>query len=143
MHYDQRFVGCLLTDKGEQHISNEGQIGQEVGVATAGAILAHDRIATPMVADLDSTPMPANQREPLTWGILVRQGAGEVIMRFFGGEASLLYGSFAPQHDEASSEGKIGFKRFDGEGMDASGFDSAVGGLGLLKKGVLFKESKP
>ena len=63
--------------------------------------------------------------------MLIRQGAGKVVVRLGGGEASFLHGAFTPHHNETPGKGEVGFQGLDGEGMEASGFDSAVGGLGL------------
>jgi len=45
----------------QQSVAQQRQIGQEVGLAAAGTVLAHEGIAPPMVADFHSGPMSANQ----------------------------------------------------------------------------------
>ena len=69
--------------------------------------------------------------------------AGEVVAGFGGGEPGLFDGAFAAQDDQGSGKGEVGGQGFDGEGVEAAGFDSAVSGLGVGKKGVSCSASKP
>ena len=57
----ERFIGRLLGQNGQQHISDERQIGQQVRIAAARAILAHNHVTAPMITDFDATPVSANQ----------------------------------------------------------------------------------
>lgn len=54
----------LVGEDGQQSTADECQIGQEIGVAAAGAVFSHERIPSPVIADFHSTPVSANELEP-------------------------------------------------------------------------------
>ena len=64
-------------------------------------------------------------------------------MRFGGSLAGLFDGAAIAQDNQASAKREVGFQRFDGEGVQEPGFDSSVSGLGVGKKGVSLRASKP
>jgi hypothetical protein len=82
------------------------------------------------------------------WGaldrrVLVRRSAGKIVSRFSGGRACFFDRSLAAQDDQGAREGKVGRHLLDGEGMEPTGFDPSVAGLGVGKKGVSLRESIP
>ena len=136
-------VWKLVREDGQECIAQECQIGQEGWVATAGAVFSHECIPPPVVADFHAAPVSANELEPLAGAILAGRRAGEVVAGFVGGEPGLFDSAFAAQDDQGSGKGEVGGQGFDGEGVEAAGFDSAVSGLGVGKKGVSCSAFKP
>lgn len=132
----------VLGQQSQQATAQEGQVGQEAGVAAAGAVLAHEDIAPPVITDFDSAPVSANERQPLGRTVLVGQGAGEVVMGFSGGLAGLFDSAAVAQHRQASGKGEVGFQGFEGKGVQVSGFDAAMAGVGVGKKGVSWSASR-
>ena len=63
----------------EQRAANEGQIGQQIGVARARAIFSHQYVAAPMIADFDPAPVSLNQGQPLLGPMLLGWRTGQVI----------------------------------------------------------------
>ncbi len=60
----------------QKRIANEGQIGQQIGVARARAIFSHQGIASPVIADFNPGPVSTDQIQPLLGPILLGQRAG-------------------------------------------------------------------
>ena len=96
-----------------------------------------------MVAYLHSAPVSANEFQPLAGCVLVRRGAGKVVTGFGGGSPGLFDGALAAQDDQGSGKGKVGRQGLDGEGVESPGFNPSVTGLGVGKKGVSLRESRP
>src|SRR5512136_267415 len=132
----QGLVGKVVGEDGQECIAQECQIGQEVWVATAGAVFSHERITPPVIADFHAAPVSANELEPLVRMVLAGRGTGEIVAGFSGGQSGLFDGAFAAQDDQSSGKGEVGGQGFDVEGVEAAGFDPAVSGLGVGKKGV-------
>lgn len=126
----------MVGQQGQQGIAQEGQIGEEVGLAAAGAVLAHEGIAAPVIADFHPAPVAANALEPLAGLVLARPGARQVIAGFGGGNAGLFGGPFAAQHDQGAGKREVGGQGFDGEGVEAAGFRAAMARFAVDKKGV-------
>ncbi len=126
----------------EEGVTDERQVGQQVGLARAGTVFAHQDIASPMIADFGSAPMSSDQVQPFLGRILIRWRAGEVVTGLGGGEAALFLRSLAAHHDQGAGKGEVGGQGLDGEGMEPSGFDPAMTGLVVGKKGVSGKASK-
>lgn len=131
----------MLGQDREQRIADEGHVGQEVWITTARLVFAEDDVASPMVADFHSGPVPTNQSQPLLGSVLLRRCAGEVVMRFGGTLAGFFNVSGVAQHDQASGETEVCLQGLDGEGVEVAGFDSTVASLGLFKKGVSWRAS--
>src|SRR5689334_8780789 len=127
----------------EEDVANQCEIGQEVGIARAGTILAHERIAPPMVAILNPAPMATDQVQPSLRWIMFRRQTGQIVARFTGGDAGLFDGSLTPQNHQASGGGKIGAQRLEGEGVQLPDGDASVSWIGLGEKGVVFKAFNP
>jgi hypothetical protein len=80
--FPQLWKGLFLKVVGEQmeqRVANEGQIGEQLGMAGSGTIFSHQGIASPVVADFDSAPVSANQSEPLLGLIVLWQRAGKLV----------------------------------------------------------------
>ena len=58
-------VGKVVGEEGEQGVAQEREIGEGIGVAGPGAILAPEGIALPVIADFNPGPVPADQPRPL------------------------------------------------------------------------------
>ena len=138
----QGLVWKVVGEQCQQGAAQDGQIGQEVGVAAARAVFSHKRITPPMIADLHSAPVSANELEPRCGAVLVRCGAGEVVMGLGGGLAGSFDGAAVAQDNQGSGKGEIGCERFDGKGVQTPDFDPSVSGMGIDKKGVSLRLSK-
>jgi len=112
--------GKVIRQQGEQGAAHEGKIGEGVGIARAGAVLAPNSVAAPVVADFDAGPVALDEREPLRRG--VRGGA--------------FHCAGAAHDDHGAGVGKVGGERFEREGVEAAGDDAAVAGIGQEKKGA-------
>ena len=136
-------AGLELVGQGmEQSASDQSQIGQQVGVARARAVLSHEHIASPVIADLYSRPMSADELEPACRGVLLRRGAGKVVARLGTGGPGFLYRALAAHHHQGASVRKVRRQRFYGPGVEGSLFNSSVSGLDFDKKGVFWSRSK-
>jgi len=141
--FRQGSVGEVLGQQGQQGTSEQGQIGQEVGVARAGTVLALDGIAAPVVADFHAGPVTPDEGLPLVRAVAIVRHAGEVVAGFGGGLAGFLDGEVTAHDDQGACEGEVGSQGFDGEGMEPADFDAPVTGFGLEEKGVAGKASRP
>lgn len=139
----QGSVREVLREEGQQGAAKQCEVGQEVGLAAAGAVFAQEDVPSPVVADFHAAPVAANEGEPLLRLILFRVGAGKVIVRLGGSQAGLFDGALVAQDDHGVGSGEVRRQRFDGEGMDLAGFDAAMGGVGPGKKGGFWSASRP
>ncbi len=128
----EREVGEVIGQEGEKGAAQEGEIGEGVGVARAGAVFAPDGVAAPVVADFDAGPVALDEREPLGRRVRGGLGAGEAVTDFVGGDG----GAGAAHHDHGAGVGEVSGEGFDREGVDASGEDAAVAGIGEKKRDV-------
>lgn len=129
-------VGEVIREEHEEGAAQEGEIGEGVGVAGAGTVLAPDSVAAPVVADFDAGPVALDEREPLGRGVRGGFGAGQVVADFVGGDGGALHRAGAAHDDQGARIGEVGGERFEREGVDATGDDAAVAGLGEEKKGA-------
>ena len=127
-------VGEVIGKKREEGTAQEGEIGEGVGVA--GAVLAPEGVAAPVVADLDARPVALDEREPLGWGVRVGLGAGQVVTDFFGGDGGAFDRAGAAHDDQGACVREVGGERFDREGVDPAGDEPAMAGIVAKKKGV-------
>ena len=125
----------------EQSISNQSQIGQQVGIARSGAVLAHEHIASPMIADFDSGPVSTDELKPTRRGVLLGRGAGKIVAGLGACGSGLLYGALAAHYNQRAGMRKVCRQRFDGPGVKGSLFNASVPGVGLDKKGVFGSRS--
>ena len=132
----------LLGQAVEQCVSNQGQIGQQVGIARSGAVLPHEHIAPPVIADFHSGPMSADELEPTRTRVLLGQGAGKVIARLGAGGSGFLYRALAAHHNQSAGMRKVRRQRLYGPGVEGSFFNPSVSGSGFAKKGVFWSRSK-
>ena len=95
------------------------------------------RVAPPVVADFDATPVSANEVEPVDVAVMIGWDTGQVVVRFGGGLPGFFDSAAVAQDDQASGIGEVSVQGFDGEGVQVPGFDPSVSGLGVGKKGVL------
>ncbi len=123
-------------ETGEQGAAQQREVGEGVGVAGAGAILAPDGVAAPMVADLHAGPVSAQESVPLGRGALGGPLAGEVEARLRGLASGPDGDALAADDDQAAGEGEVEGLGLDGEGVEAAMFESAVAFGRLGKKGV-------
>jgi hypothetical protein len=110
-------------------------------MATAGLVFAEDYVPSPMVADFYSGPVSPNECHPLLGAVLLRRCAGEVIMRFGRALAGLFDASGIALHNQTSGKAEVCLQGLDSEGVKVAGFDPAVSGVGLFKKGVPWRAS--
>ena len=126
----------MLCQKGQEGATDQGHIGQQVGMAAAGTVLPKEHITPPMISHLNAGPVPANERQPLREAVLLGQRAGEVIVGLSGALVGFLDPAGVAENDQATGKGEISPHGLDSEGVQAAGFDSSVAGLGVDKKGV-------
>src|SRR5437867_13408378 len=126
----------MFRQNGQQGVTDQGHVGQQVGISAAGTVLPEDHITPPMISHLNASPVPANERQPLSRAVLFGQRAGEVIVGFGGSLASFLNQAGVADHDPAARKREVSLHGFDGEGMHATGFDSSVAGFGDDKRGA-------
>ncbi len=74
----------------KEGVTDERQVGQQVGLTGAGTVFAHQDIASPMIADFDPAPMFSDQVQPFLGRILIWWRAGEVVTGLGGGDAALF-----------------------------------------------------
>jgi hypothetical protein len=127
----------------QQGASNERHISQQVGLAGTRTVFAHEHVASPVIADFDPAPMSPDQIQPLVGCVLPRWRTGEVVTGLDGGNPGPFLGAVAADHDQGAGKGEVGGEGLDGKGMELPGFDPAVTGLAVGKKGVSGKASKP
>jgi len=138
----QGTVWETLGEEGQQAAAEEREIGQEIGITTAGAIFPHEHIAPPVIADFHPAPVAASERQPLVGAVLFRGGAGKIIVRFGGRLSGLFDRPFVMLNDQGACIGEIRRQRFNGEGMEPPEVNPSVSGLEIGKKGVSGSASK-
>lgn len=131
----------LLSQAAEQCTADQRQVSQEIGIAGTGPVLSHQRVPPPVITNLHSCPMAADQVEPMGPRVLLRLGAREVVARLGAPDPGLLYRALAAHHDQRSGVREVGFERLDGEGVDGPCFHAPVPGSGFGKKGVCLSPS--
>lgn len=72
----QRAGLALSGEELQQSVTDECEVSQQMGIAGTGTILAHQSVASPMIAVFDTSPMAANEFEPLFWGVFFGKLAG-------------------------------------------------------------------
>ena len=55
----------LIGKQGQQSTANDRQIGEQMGVAGARTVFAHQAISSPVITDFDPAPMSPDQMQPL------------------------------------------------------------------------------
>ena len=125
---------------GEQAAAQGGQVGIDVVVADACAILEHLAVPNPVVADFASGPVSSGQ------GCEVG-GVGSIIQRFVGvivgqfGFGVVEGGIGAAHDDQRAGSPQSGFRRFYGVNGGRAAIDApvtCVGFFGVGKKGVVW-----
>ena len=94
-----------------------------------------------MVSNFHARPVAANEPQPLGRAVLLGQCAGQVVVRFGGALVGFFDAPGIAQYNQTSSKGEVGLHGLDGEGVQATGFDSSVSGFGGDKKGVFWSAS--
>jgi len=62
-------------DQVQTYAAQGGEVGQGVGIAGSGSVLAHEGVAFPVIADFDPGTVTADQLQPLSGGALIGQVA--------------------------------------------------------------------
>jgi len=135
-------IGIMLRGEGEQGTAQEGQVGQSAGVVRAGPVLAPEMVPAPVITDLDSGPVSADEVVPVLRSSFGRLLAGEIKPGLAGRLAGLGEVNLAAYHDDAAGPGKAGGIRFYGEDVEAALLGAAVSLAVLDKKGVSARASK-
>lgn len=131
----------MLGQNGQERVTDESQIGQQVGIAAARSVLSEEHITAPMISHFNAGPVPANERQPLARAVLLGKRAGEVIVGLGRALVGFLDAPGVAHNYQAAREGEVGLQGLDGEGMQRAGFDSSVAGFGGDKKGVSLSPS--
>ena len=131
-----RDIRVMLGQKGEEGVAQEREVGQRGGVACARVILAPYDIAPPVIADLDATPMPADELLPLGWGAFCWLQTGEIVAGFGRSLGGFLGRDLAPHDADAAGERETSRRGFEGKGGQLPELYAPVTGRGLGKKGV-------
>ena len=125
----KREVVEMIGQRGQEGVADEREVGQQVGIATAGAVLSHDCVTSPVVAILHAAPVAADQFQPLRRAWIARRDARKMIARLLGGAARFLVRPLAADHHQAPCMGEAGLHGLDGEGMEFSDLDPPVPAL--------------
>lgn len=115
--FDVVGFGILPRKQGDRSAPEQGKIRQLIGVARARTILAHDRISAPMIANLHSCPMSADEFVPLGRRAAFGGLAGDIVARFLAAFTAALPVAAAAQGDYRSGEGEVRFARLDGPSL--------------------------
>lgn len=142
MNFGQRTAIQLVRQQTEQRASNQREICKQVWITRTGLIFTHEHIPLPMIANLHAAPMPADPIKPLLGRVLVGWNARKIVAGFQRALARFLDGALTAHDDQRPGSGKVGFERFDGEGMNGALFDPSVSGAALSKKGVPLRASR-
>lgn len=110
------------------------EVGQGVGIAGSGSVLAHEGVTFPVIADFDSSPVSTDQRQPLGGAALIGQVAADVRACFKRAGSGLFRGALGSNKDHAAGEGKVDGVRLDRAGLDLPVLDASVSGLAVTKK---------
>ena len=135
MDFRVRYAGKVLRQQREEGVAQERDAGQHADVARARIILAPDRIAAPVIANLDAAPVTAHQRLPLRQRVIGRLRARDVVTRLGDSVALFLVGHGAAHDDDAAGEGKLRRARLEGKSGEGAHFYSAATAGRLDKKG--------
>ena len=106
-------------------------------------VFAQQNVASPVIADFDSTPVSADEFQPLLGPMLFGRRTRQVIARLDRRVPGLFERALAAQDDQGPGVREVGRERFDGEGVQVSDLDPSVSRLGLGKKGVPGMASRP
>ena len=133
----------VIGEDGQEGVADKGHVGQEVGMAGAGAILPQQGVAPPVIADFDPAPVSPDQVQPACELIVPGRRAREVVARLVAGDPGLFDRPFAAQDDQGPGVGEVGPERFEGKGMQVPDLDAPVSRVGVGKKGVPGNRSRP
>lgn len=122
------------SDEVQANAAQGGKVGQGVGIAGSGSILAHEGVAFPVVADFDSAPVAADQFEPLGRGALIGRIAADVRACFEGAGCGLLGEALGSNDDHGAREGEVDGIGFDREGLDLPALDATVSGFTRISR---------
>jgi hypothetical protein len=125
-----------VAHQGMRGVVEERESADDVGVAGTGAILAHDGVTLPVIADFGALPVAAHDGQPLRVGAFGRCETGDEVSF----QAGLLARGLVEEPTDNGEEGLAigdaglaGLKRLD---ADASFFDAAADRFGQGKKGA-------
>ena len=93
------FLSKPISKNRQQSATNEGQVGEQVGLAGTRTVFAHQHVASPVIADFDSAPMSPDQGQPLLGGVLLWWRTGEIISGLGGGDPGPLLGPVTADDD--------------------------------------------
>ena len=136
-------VWPLVCQDSQQGAADQGDVGQQVGIAAAGAVFPHEYIASPVITDFHAAPVATNQRQPLAGTVFFRSGAGKIIVGLGGGQPRLFDRPLIMLNNQSARKGEVRRQRFDGEGMEPTEVNSSVVRLQIGKKGVSWSASRP
>jgi len=143
--FTKRREGCLpkaVSQDRQQSAAEEGEVGQQVGLAGTRTVFPHQHVTAPVIADFNPAPMSPDQSQPLRGRMLLRGCTGEIIPGFGSGDPGSFLGAVTAHHDQGPGKGEVGGEGFDGEGVEFPEFDAPVTGVAVGKKGVLGTASK-
>jgi len=104
-------------DEVQTHAAQGGKVGQGVGIAGSGSVLAHKGVAFPVIVDFDPGPVAEDQVQPLGRGTLIGQVAADVGASFKRAERGLFHGALGSNNDHAAA----GEREVDGVRLDRAG----------------------
>jgi len=103
-------------DEVQTHAAQGGKVGQGVGIAGSGSVLAHKGVAFPVIADFDPGPVAEDRLQPLGRGTLIGQVAADVGASFKRAERGLFHGALGSNNDHAAGEREVDGVRLDRAG---------------------------
>lgn len=118
-------MGGEFGSQGNERRAHDGEVGVEVRMFGTGLVLSPEGIAHPVVADLATSPVAADEGGE-SFGA-TRQSAAEIIgdglLGRFGGGFS---GRGFIDDDQAAGMRNADFERFDGEDPNTPGLQTSV-----------------
>src|SRR5205823_1100246 len=119
-------IRVVLAEEREGGAPQQGEVGDDVGLATAGAVFAAKGIAAPVVADFDAGPMAADEVMPAGVRALASLLAGKIVPGLEAVFAALLLRAAALHRDDGASKGKANRGRLDRPQDQPAFFDPTV-----------------
>lgn len=117
------------------HAAQEGEVGQEIGVAAARGIFAQRSVTAVVVAVLDSSPVGTAQVDPALRGAIFPELAGKIEALLLTLVAGFLDEPCAADFQNDAAEGEPCGEGFGRGEADLAGLHASMPAGGLGKKG--------
>ena len=133
--FGMRAVGVVIIEEAEDGAPDERQVGDEVRIVAAGFVFAPERIAAPVIAVLDATPVTSDEIDPVFGTAFARFLAGQIEAPLGGGHARVFDRALALNAHEGAGKRKMDGHRLDRPKDQAALVDASVTEIGLEQRG--------